>query len=82
MPLQWRCRGYEQLFLNEKAERLGLKQLSMGMSGDFAKAILFGATYVRVGTAIFGADDYAATIAAMRAELDRACAGATAGAEP
>ena len=36
------------------ANRLGLKELSMGMSGDFAKAILFGATYVRVGTAIFG----------------------------
>ena len=36
------------------ADRLGLKELSMGMSGDFAKAILFGATYVRVGTAIFG----------------------------
>ena len=37
------------------AGRIGLKELSMGMSGDFAKAILFGATYVRVGTAIFGA---------------------------
>lgn len=37
------------------AARLGLKELSMGMSGDFAKAIAFGATYVRVGTAIFGA---------------------------
>ncbi len=37
------------------AERLGLKGLSMGMSGDFARAIAFGATYVRVGTAIFGA---------------------------
>jgi pyridoxal phosphate enzyme (YggS family) len=36
------------------AKRLGLKELSMGMSGDFAQAILFGATYVRVGTAIFG----------------------------
>jgi hypothetical protein len=24
------------------------------MSGDFAKAVAFGATYVRVGTAIFG----------------------------
>jgi pyridoxal phosphate enzyme (YggS family) len=35
-------------------KRLGLKELSMGMSGDFAKAVLFGATYVRVGTAIFG----------------------------
>ncbi len=39
------------------AQRLGVKELSMGMSGDFAKAIAFGATYVRVGTAIFGARD-------------------------
>jgi pyridoxal phosphate enzyme (YggS family) len=37
------------------AARLGLKDLSMGMSGDFEKAIAFGATYVRIGTAIFGA---------------------------
>ena len=37
------------------ATRLRLKELSMGMSGDFEKAIAFGATYVRVGTAIFGA---------------------------
>jgi len=37
------------------AARLGLKELSMGMSGDFQKAIAFGATYVRIGTAIFGA---------------------------
>jgi pyridoxal phosphate enzyme (YggS family) len=37
------------------AERLGIKELSMGMSGDFARAIQFGATYVRIGTAIFGA---------------------------
>jgi len=37
------------------AARLGLKELSMGMSGDFAAAIAFGATYVRIGTAIFGA---------------------------
>jgi pyridoxal phosphate enzyme (YggS family) len=37
------------------ASRLGLKELSMGMSGDFARAIQFGATYVRIGTAIFGA---------------------------
>lgn len=39
------------------AARLGLKELSMGMSGDFATAIAFGATYVRIGTAIFGARD-------------------------
>ena len=37
------------------AARLKLKELSMGMSGDFEKAIAFGATYVRIGTAIFGA---------------------------
>jgi PLP dependent protein len=37
------------------AGRLGIKDLSMGMSGDFARAIQFGATYVRIGTAIFGA---------------------------
>jgi pyridoxal phosphate enzyme (YggS family) len=37
------------------AARNGLKLLSMGMSADFAIAIQFGATHVRVGSAIFGA---------------------------
>ena len=37
------------------AARLGLRELSMGMSGDFETAISFGATSVRIGTAIFGA---------------------------
>ena len=36
----------------------GLKYLSMGMSGDYADAILAGATMVRVGTAIFGERHY------------------------
>lgn len=36
------------------AGRLGLKSLSMGMSADFETAIAFGATDVRVGSAIFG----------------------------
>ena len=36
------------------ARRNGLSLLSMGMSADFATAIEFGATHVRVGTAIFG----------------------------
>jgi pyridoxal phosphate enzyme (YggS family) len=40
--------------LAKLAETLGIKELSMGMSGDFVRAIQFGATYVRVGTAIFG----------------------------
>jgi pyridoxal phosphate enzyme (YggS family) len=37
------------------AHRNGLKLLSMGMSADFPTAIAFGATHVRIGTAIFGA---------------------------
>jgi pyridoxal phosphate enzyme (YggS family) len=36
------------------AARNGLNLLSMGMSADFAAAIAFGATHIRVGTAIFG----------------------------
>src|SRR6478672_3971211 len=36
------------------AARNGLTNLSMGMSADFATAIAFGATHVRVGSAIFG----------------------------
>src|SRR3954466_9468974 len=36
------------------AARNGLKDLSMGMSADFATAIQLGATHVRVGSAIFG----------------------------
>ena len=36
------------------AARNGLPNLSMGMSADFATAIQFGATHVRVGSAIFG----------------------------
>jgi pyridoxal phosphate enzyme (YggS family) len=36
------------------AARNGLKLLSMGMSADFTTAIAFGATHVRVGSAIFG----------------------------
>ena len=45
--------------LAKMAARNGLAGLSMGMSGDFEKAISFGATHVRVGSAIFGARDYA-----------------------
>lgn len=41
-------------FLAKLAGELGLKGLSMGMSDDFETAIEFGATHVRVGSAIFG----------------------------
>jgi hypothetical protein len=40
--------------LRELRDRLGLRELSMGMSGDFEIAIEEGATLVRVGAAIFG----------------------------
>ena len=40
--------------LREIARRNGLARLSMGMSGDFETAIRFGATELRIGTAIFG----------------------------
>jgi len=40
--------------LKKLADGLGLVDLSMGMSADFEKAIPLGATYVRVGTALFG----------------------------
>ena len=39
------------------AARNGLSGLSMGMSGDYEEAVAFGATSVRVGSAIFGARD-------------------------
>ncbi len=39
--------------LRQIRDRLGLKELSMGMSGDFEVAIEEGATIVRVGTALF-----------------------------
>jgi len=41
-------------FLAKLAKENGLSELSMGMSGDFEMAIRFGATHVRVGSAIFG----------------------------
>lgn len=43
------------LLLAKIAERNGLPGLSMGMSADFETAIRFGATHIRVGSAIFGA---------------------------
>ncbi|WP_025897342.1 YggS family pyridoxal phosphate-dependent enzyme [Sneathiella glossodoripedis] len=40
--------------LSKIAKRNGLEKLSMGMSGDYEYAVQFGATSVRVGSAIFG----------------------------
>ncbi|WP_292287162.1 YggS family pyridoxal phosphate-dependent enzyme [Marivita sp.] len=41
--------------LRKLADRNGLSGLSMGMSDDFEQAIAFGATHIRVGSALFGA---------------------------
>ena len=41
-------------FLNHLASQADLSSLSMGMSADFETAISFGATHIRVGSAIFG----------------------------
>lgn len=43
----------------EKIPGVEMSELSMGMTGDFEVAIEEGATYVRVGTAIFGERNYA-----------------------
>jgi pyridoxal phosphate enzyme (YggS family) len=44
--------------LTALGNEFGLKELSMGMTGDFEVAVEEGATMVRVGTAIFGERDY------------------------
>jgi pyridoxal phosphate enzyme (YggS family) len=48
-------RALRELMAALNAEGLGLDTLSMGMSGDLEAAIAEGATWVRIGTAIFGA---------------------------
>jgi hypothetical protein len=44
--------------LKTLADSLAIKNISMGMSGDYEKAIRFGATHIRVGSALFGERDY------------------------
>ncbi|MDH5722168.1 MAG: YggS family pyridoxal phosphate-dependent enzyme [Alphaproteobacteria bacterium] len=44
-------------FLKKLASEHDLAQLSMGMSSDYPKAIALGATYIRIGTALFGERD-------------------------
>lgn len=41
-------------FLRKLAQEHGLSDLSMGMSADYERAVALGATYIRVGTGIFG----------------------------
>ena len=52
-PTDSKSQEYFQI-LRKKSEKLNLKNLSMGMSTDYEDAILYGSTYIRIGTAIFG----------------------------
>jgi len=52
--------GPHFMLLKKLADTSGLARLSMGMSSDFEIAVSFGATDVRVGSAIFGQRDYPA----------------------
>ena len=52
--------AFARLRTLSEALNLGLDTLSMGMSQDLEAAIAEGATWVRVGTALFGARDYGA----------------------
>ncbi len=47
--------GLHFALLKNLADRNGLNELSMGMSGDFEKAVAAGSSCVRIGTALFGA---------------------------
>ena len=40
--------------ISELNKELGLKHLSIGMSSDYIDAIKYGATFVRIGSSIFG----------------------------
>ena len=46
----------------ENIDNVSMKVLSMGMTGDYAVAVSEGATYVRVGTGIFGERNYAVSV--------------------
>jgi pyridoxal phosphate enzyme (YggS family) len=54
IPPQDEEAGVHFAFLAKLAQQLGLRELSMGMSADFETAVAFGATYVRIGSQIFG----------------------------
>ena len=47
---------------SENIDNVSMKGLSMGMTGDYAVAVSEGATYVRVGTGIFGERNYAVSV--------------------
>lgn len=54
IPPQGENPGPHFALLQKLSREAGIAKLSMGMSADFEKAVAFGATHVRVGSAIFG----------------------------
>ena len=52
-PLQGNKNKYFKL-MNDLNKSIGLNELSMGMSSDYLEAVSHGATYVRIGSKIFG----------------------------
>ena len=55
LPPQDEAAGLHFALLQKLAKRHGLNELSMGMSADYQTALKFGATYIRVGSSLFGA---------------------------
>ena len=52
-PLKGNKNEYYRL-MNDLNKSIGLDELSMGMSSDYSEAVSYGATYVRIGSKIFG----------------------------
>lgn len=50
--------GRMQELYNKFSQQYGMDTLSMGMTHDYAEAVKFGSTIVRIGTGLFGARDY------------------------
>ena len=44
--------------IHKNIDNVCMKELSMGMTGDYETAIMEGATYIRIGTGIFGEREY------------------------
>ncbi len=55
LPPVAQAAGPHFALLGKLAAQIGVENLSMGMSGDYATAIGLGATHIRIGTALFGA---------------------------
>ena len=49
----------QQLFISLNNQGLKLDTLSMGMSSDWQWALVYGATHIRIGSALFGKRNYA-----------------------